>query len=219
MSSGTIEREVRAAGLKQLSPQRVAQFETYLGLLLKWNAKINLTAVREPGAIIRRHFIECIQCAQALPVPTQPTPALLDFGSGAGLPGIPIAICRPEIRVTLGESQRKKASFLREVTRSLELNAEVFDGRIEEMPAERRFSIVTLRAVDKMADASRSALARMTSQGWLTVFVTRATRSGIEAALPEIEWRQTVPSVRLDKGEILFGQRRQRGVFHVEHRR
>jgi 16S rRNA (guanine527-N7)-methyltransferase len=133
---------------------------------------------------------------------------LLDFGSGAGLPGIPIAICRPEIRVTLGESQRKKASFLQEAVRSLELNAEAFDGRIEVMPAERRFSIITLRAVDRMTEACQSALRRIAPQGWLVVFVTKATRLGIEAALPEIEWRQTMPSVDLDEGEILFGQRR-----------
>jgi 16S rRNA (guanine527-N7)-methyltransferase len=207
VNSEPIEREIREAGLKERSPGVIAQFQTYLELLLKWNAKLNLTSVREPEAIIRRHFIECIQCAQALPVPT-PAPTLLDFGSGAGLPGIPIAICRPEIRVTLGESQRKKASFLREAVRSLGLNAEVFDGRIEEMPPERRFSIVTLRAVDKMTDACRSALARMAPQGWLTVFATKATRSGIEAVLPEIEWRQTVSGLSLDKGDILFGQRR-----------
>lgn len=208
MNSESIEREIREAGLKELSLGVIAQFQTYLELLLKWNAKLNLTSVREPEAIIHRHFIECIQCAQTLPVPTQPAPTLLDFGSGAGLPGIPIAICRPEIHVTLGESQRKKSSFLREAVRSLRLNAEVFDGRIEEMPPERRFSIVTLRAVDKMTEACRSALARMAPQGWLTVFATEATRSGIEAALPEIEWWQTVPGLNLDKSEILFGQRR-----------
>lgn len=208
MSSVTIEREVREAGLKPLSPHSLEQFETYLQLLLKWNAKVNLTAVREPEMIIRRHFVECIQCAQALPASTQPNQTLLDFGSGAGLPGIPIAICRPEIRVTLGESQRKKVSFLREAARSLVVSAEVFDGRVEEIAAERRFSIVTLRAVDKMTEACQSALARMAPQGWLAVFATKVTRSGIEAALPEIEWRQTIPSVGLDQGQILLGQRR-----------
>ena len=69
---------------------------------------MNLTAVREPEAIIRRHFVECAFAAQHLPTDIT---TLLDYGSGAGLPGIPIAICRPEIRVTLAEAQGKKAPF------------------------------------------------------------------------------------------------------------
>ena len=91
------------------------QFSTYLELLLRWNARLSLTAIREPGQIIRRHFAECAFAAQHLPADIE---SLLDYGSGAGLPGIPFAICRPEIRVTLAEAHGKKASFLREVVRS-----------------------------------------------------------------------------------------------------
>ena len=108
----------------RLPPGAGDQLAAYLALLLKWNSKLNLTAVREPAEIVRRHLVECIQCAQALPE----VRTLLDFGSGAGLPGVPIAIVRPEIRVTLGESQGKKSAFLREVVRTLGLNAEVFDS-------------------------------------------------------------------------------------------
>lgn len=204
MSSAAIESAIREAGLKSLSPKALSQFETYLTLLLKWNSRLNLTAIREPEAIIRRHFVESIQCAQALPE----VPTLLDFGSGAGLPGIPIAICRPEFHVTLGESQQKKAAFLREAVRSLGLNTEVFDGRIEEMPYERLFSAVTLRAVDKMTEASRVALARIAPQGWLVLFATEATESALKAVLPEIEWRRKLPMIGLDRGEILLGQRK-----------
>lgn len=204
MNSVAIELAVREAGLKALSPEAAARFATYLTLILKWNSKLNLTAIREPEAIIRRHFIECIQCAQALPN----GPTLLDFGSGAGLPGIPIAICRPEISVTLGESQRKKAAFLRETLRSLELNGEIFDGRIEELPPTRHFSIVTLRAVDKMAEACRIALARMIPESWLVLFVTTGTEPELRSALPEVDWRQTLPISGLATGGILFGQLR-----------
>ena len=204
MSSAAIESAIREAGLKSLSSKALSQFETYLALLLKWNSRLNLTAIREPEAIIRRHFVESIQCAQALPE----VPTLLDFGSGAGLPGIPIAICRPELHVTLGESQQKKAAFLREAVRSLGLNAEVFGGRIEEMPHERLFSVITLRAVDKMAEASRTSLARIAPQGWLVLFATEATETALKAVLPEIEWRQKLPIIGLDRGEISLGQRK-----------
>ena len=135
-----------------LDAPTVAQLETFLALLLRWNARINLTAVREPAEIIRRHFAESIFAAKQIP---QRAKTLLDHGSGAGFPGIPIAICRPEIAVTLAESQNKKAAFLREAVRTLGLKAEVWPGRVEAMEPGRVFDAVTLRAVEKMAAACK----------------------------------------------------------------
>jgi 16S rRNA (guanine527-N7)-methyltransferase len=202
-----ISEAIQGAGLQNLSSEELAKFEAYLALLLKWNSRLNLTAVREPEAIIRRHFVECVQCAQILPaLPERPT--LLDFGSGAGLPGIPIAICRPEIRVTLAESQGKKAAFLREAVRTLDLKSEIFDGRVEAMAPGRCFSVVTLRAIDKMSEACRTAAARIAAGDWIAVFATGDTEAGLKAALPEIEWRNAWPIPTLDKGKILVGQRR-----------
>src|SRR6185369_12464 len=133
---------LKAAGMEGLDGQVSARFGTYLELILRWNARTNLTAVRDPEGIIQRHFLESIACARMLPVGIA---TLLDFGSGAGLPGIPIALCRPEIAVTLAESQGKKAAFLREAVRGLELNPAVFAGRAESLPTQ--FDCVTLRAV------------------------------------------------------------------------
>lgn len=167
-----------------LDAEQVARFEAYLGLLVKWNARMNLTAVREPEAIVRRHFAECIFAAQQIPSKTK---TLLDFGSGAGLPGIPIAICRPKIGVTLAESQGKKATFLREAVRTLGLKAEVWGERVEAMPAERVFDAVTLRAVDRMAEACRTAVHRVAVGGWLGVFTTRKKEEALEQ-LEGIRW-------------------------------
>ena len=169
-------------------------FERYLALLLKWNARMNLTAIREPEAIVRRHFRECIFAARQIPSGVR---TLLDFGSGAGLPGIPIAICRPEIRVTLAESQGKKAAFLREAVRVLELNAEVWGERVEAMPPGRRFDAVILRAVDNMANACRLAAERVTAAGWFGVFSTLSVESALPD-LPDIRWGEsiTVPGSR-----------------------
>lgn len=205
VNSSAIAGAIEEAGLEALSPEALAKFETYLALLLKWNARLNLTAVREPAVIVRRHFIESIQCAQALPR-LGAEPALLDFGSGAGFPGIPIAICRPEIRVTLAESQGKKAAFLSEAVRSLELNADVFYGRVEEMPQTKTFSAVTLRAVDKMAEACKIAVARIAPGGWIVLFATEGTEAELKAILPAIHWKTKLHIPGLEKGGLLMGQ-------------
>jgi 16S rRNA (guanine527-N7)-methyltransferase len=138
------------------------QLSTYLDLLLKWNARTNLTAIRDPEKIVRRHFGESLFAAQHL---NPGTTSLLDFGSGAGFPGLPIALLRPDIHVTLAESQNKKASFLREAVRSLDLpTIEVWPDRVESMPTIRQFHTVALRAVDHMAAAIASAAPRATHQ-------------------------------------------------------
>ena len=126
------------------------QLSTYLDLLLKWNARTNLTAIRDPEEIVRRHFGESLFAARHL---DPATATLMDFGSGAGFPGLPIALLHPEIRVTLAESQNKKASFLREVIRTLGLPTEVWPERVESLPPGRQFDTVTLRAVDHMTQA------------------------------------------------------------------
>lgn len=167
-----------------LDAPTVAQLETFLLLLLRWNARINLTAVRKPEEIVRRHFAESIFAAKQIP---QRAKTLLDYGSGGGFPGIPIAICRPEIAVTLAESQSKKAAFLREAVRTLGLKAEVWPARVEEMEPGRVFDAVTLRAVDKMAVASKSGAERLAPRGWIAVFTTRKAEAALEE-IPGIRW-------------------------------
>jgi 16S rRNA (guanine527-N7)-methyltransferase len=188
-----------------LGPKAVEQFEAYLALLLKWNARINLTAVRKPEDIVRRHFAESIFAARQVPKKTK---TLLDYGSGAGFPGIPIAICRPEIGVTLAESQGKKAAFLLEAARTLGLKAEVWPGRVEEMAAERVFDAVTLRAVDKMPAACKAAAERLAPQGWIAVFATRKSEASLEK-IKGIQWDVEVVRIPGSDQEILkTGHRR-----------
>jgi 16S rRNA (guanine527-N7)-methyltransferase len=147
------------------------QLSTYLDLLLKWNARTNLTAIRDPGEIVQRHFGESLFAARHL---DSDTPTLLDFGSGAGFPGIPIALLRPDIRVTLAESQNKKASFLREAVRTLSLSAEIWSARVESMVANRQFHTVILRAVDDMEAALPIARVRIAPRGQLVLLTTVA---------------------------------------------
>ncbi len=196
--------ELRAhASVVGLHPQQIEQLENYLALLVKWNARMNLTAVREPAEIVRRHFAESLFAAGQIPARVK---TLLDFGSGAGLPGIPIAIVRPEMGVTLAESQNKKATFLREAVRTLGLKAEVWPARVEEMPPERVFDAVTLRAVDKMADACRTAANRLSPRGWIAVFATRRTEPAL-ADIPGIRWDAEVVIPGSEQGILKAGLR------------
>ena len=175
--------------LEALPPEAAAQLEAFLALLLQWNARINLTSVRDPESIVRRHFAESLFAAEHVP---QNAATLLDFGSGAGFPGIPIAIARPHLTVTLAESQGKKAAFLREAVRTLGLRAEVWPSRVEQMPAERVFDAVILRAVDKMPHACKLAVPRLAPGGWLAVFATHATESALDR-LSGIRWTAALP--------------------------
>jgi 16S rRNA (guanine527-N7)-methyltransferase len=198
-----IESAIASARLPLLSPDAIQKLAEYLRLLLRWNSRLNLTSVREPSEIVRRHFLECIQCAQVLPQ----VETLLDFGSGAGLPGVPIAIVRPEIRVTLGESQGKKAAFLSEVTRELRLNAEIYNSRIEAMASDLVFDAITLRAVDKMAQACRIAVQRLDTGGWIVIFATTGTESALETLSSSIVWKRKLPTCGLTRGLLLMGQK------------
>ena len=127
-ASARLHMLLKAAGLAPLDEETAGRFESYLSLFLRWNERLNLSAIRDEEGILSRHFIESIAVAHELP-PEIAT--LLDFGSGAGLPGIPIALCRPEIVVTLAESQGKKAAFLQEAVRVLGFPAKVHAGRAE----------------------------------------------------------------------------------------
>lgn len=186
-----------------LDPAAAERFERFLSLLLKWNARTNLTAVRAPEQIVQRHFAESIFAARRVPPVVR---TLLDFGSGAGFPGIPIAICRPDITVTLAESQNRKASFLREAVRTLDLKAEVWPGRVEAMPPQRVFDAVTLRAVDKMPAACRTAVDRLAEGGWIGVFATRATEEALRA-VHGVAWAEAVPLPATAQALLLEGQR------------
>jgi 16S rRNA (guanine527-N7)-methyltransferase len=164
-----------ALGETVLEPGVAGRFGAYASLLMRWNVRMNLTAVRDEEGILRRHFVESIVCARALP---SGIVTLLDFGSGAGLPGVPIALCRSEIAVTLAESQGKKAAFLREAARVLDMDVKVHGGRAELLT--ERFDCVTLRAVDRMGEAVRSAGARVVNGGWMTLLTTVADEDAVK---------------------------------------
>jgi 16S rRNA (guanine527-N7)-methyltransferase len=191
MPANALNDLLRRSNHPPLTVEQSERFAAYLALLQKWNAKTNLTAIRDEQGILSRHFLESILCASALPPGIQ---TLLDFGSGAGFPGIPIALMRPEIAVTLAESQNKKAAFLREAVRTLGLNAQVHSARAEQLP--QKFDCVTLRAVDNMPAAIPAAIALIASNGWLAVLTTRSEAPSIQQmanAVASFHWQPPIP--------------------------
>jgi 16S rRNA G527 N7-methylase RsmG len=111
-----------------LSPEQIALLANHYDLLTRWNRRLNLTSVANLHEMIRLHYFESLFLGAQLP---RGPLSILDAGSGAGFPGIPIAVLRPECSVTLSESRSRKAVFLREATRELS-NVSVFSGRAED---------------------------------------------------------------------------------------
>lgn len=174
-------RQLLAPFDPQLSPALAGKLLVYLDLLLRWNSRTNLTAIRDPETIVLRHFGESLFTALQLP-PGGGT--LLDLGSGAGFPGLPIALARPDWQVTLAESQGKKAAFLQEAVRTLGVDVEVWSRRVELMPSARRFRVVTLRAVDTGESAVAEARMRVAEGGALFHLTSRTDEDERCIAIP-----------------------------------
>ena len=171
-----------------LDAQALNRLQTYLDILLKWNAKTNLTAIRDPQQIVQRHFGESLFAAEQIGSTWN---TLLDFGSGAGFPGLPVQILYPDKSILLAESQNKKASFLREAVRSLNLPTQILAVRVDTLPADRLFDLITLRAVDNMDLALAEAASRLSPGGRLAVLTTASLISGI----PGVAATVTIPNL------------------------
>jgi 16S rRNA (guanine527-N7)-methyltransferase len=127
----------------------------YTELLAKWNRTYNLTAIRDPLEMITHHLLDSLAVVPHLAMPGKA--ALADVGSGGGLPGIPIAIARPEWQVTLNDANQKKAAFLRQAAIELSLpNVAVYEGRVETWNPAVRFAVVISRAFAELAHFIRA---------------------------------------------------------------
>ena len=131
-----------------LTNEQVAKFEKYRDLLLEWNEKFNLTAITDLDEIEEKHFIDSLYTCKFIDFSKG---KLLDIGSGAGFPGIPLAIAFPKLKVTLLESNGKKVSFLEEVKSQLGLeNVSVINGRAEDLKQRDYYDFITARAVKQL---------------------------------------------------------------------
>lgn len=127
----------------------------YLELLSKWNRTYNLTAIREPVEMVSHHVLDSLAVVPHLPMGA--ADSLADVGSGPGLPGIPIAIARPQWRVTLNDANEKKAAFLRQASIELQLaNSSVHEGRAERWKPAAAFTVVISRAFAELSEFIRA---------------------------------------------------------------
>ncbi len=177
LTNSKLNERLRELGLESLDKETASLFGLYLSLFIRWNEKLNLSSDRDEDAIIARHIIESIVVARELPDGIR---SLLDFGSGGGLPGIPIALRRTEIAVTLAESQGKKAAFLMEAVRTLGISVTVYAQRAETLRSA--FDCVILRAVDKMPKAVAAAVPLVALGGWLALMTTHAALTAVQLA-------------------------------------
>jgi len=159
----------------------------YVALLAKWNRSYNLTAIREPQAMVRQHLLDSLAVLPHLPL-AEENGRLADAGSGAGLPGIPLALARPQWHVALIESNQKKTAFLRQATIELGMkNIEVHEGRVEAWRPASLFSLVISRAFAELAEFVASCRHLVAPAG---------TLAAMKGKRPDAELDRLPPGVR-----------------------
>ena len=202
----------RALGEFQIAvnDSQVLQIQQYTNILLTWNEKINLTAIRDPIEILNRHFCECMYAASTVPVKDG---RLADVGSGAGFPGLPLKILRPELDVVLIEANIKKATFLAEVIRDLGLaDVRVLVSRYRELGEEvAPLDFVCSRALGEFTSFLEWAHSEKVAAKQVILWIGARD-------LPEIQkiqtwkWREPIPVPQSLRRFLLVGTRKMQPV-------
>lgn len=177
---------VRDLGLV-LDDARIAQLLDYLDLIQKWNRVYNLTAVRDPHEMLRQHLLDSLAVVNPLLRHTRQMPCtLLDVGSGAGLPGVVIAICRPEIRVDCVDTVAKKAAFIQQAAVTLKLpNLRGLHQRVENLAGP--YDVIASRAFSSLADFTAWSSAALAGQGVWMAMKGRHPADEIAALPPQVQ--------------------------------
>lgn len=185
-----LEQGIKDANL-DISAQTQQRLLDYLVLMQKWNKVHNLTAVRDADEMVTLHLLDSL-----VVLPFIDAKNLLDVGSGAGLPGIPLAICLPDLQVTVIDSNSKKVSFMRQAKAELGItNLEVLGGRVEEISSTRKFEIIISRAFSDLSLFISLTHHLLDSQGkWLAMkgvypeveLAELAAKTGVTASKVEV---------------------------------
>jgi 16S rRNA (guanine(527)-N(7))-methyltransferase RsmG len=193
--------EVGLGGVR-LGDAQIQALERHLEMLVKWNRKMNLTSLADVDEIVRRHYAESLWLGSVLPAGPL---SIADVGSGAGFPGYPIAVLRPESSVALIESSSRKAVFLRQACRGIE-NLKVIEGRAED--CRERFDWLVARGVawrDLAGLVGRLA-------DCVGVLVGEGSVRELQGD-PRIAWREPLPVPWMERSVAMLG------TFHVKHHR
>jgi 16S rRNA (guanine527-N7)-methyltransferase len=161
----------------------------YIALIEKWNRVYNLTAIREPEKMVSHHLLDSLAVS-----PHLHAKRLLDAGSGAGLPGIPLALANPDMHVTLLDSNHKKAAFLNQAVMELKLkNAEVCSERVESWQTQNRFDVVISRAFSDMGEFVRVTRQLLAPGGTFAAMKGLHPYEEIDKLPPDCKVRQVLP--------------------------
>jgi 16S rRNA (guanine527-N7)-methyltransferase len=220
-----------------LSSAQLHDISTYIDILIRWNARINLTAVRDPDEIVTRHFGESLFAARHLfpttvheaavspplfpsgvrvgtavqACPERSSAALTtvaDLGSGAGFPGLPIKLWAPHISLTVIESNHKKATFLREVARALTLTDVDIQNTRAETVTGKAFDVVTLRAVERFESILPAAAALVGPAGRLALLIGASQYDRAHTSLRQFAWSAAVPIPTSRSRILLTGEKK-----------
>lgn len=181
-------------GLKQLdinvTDEMIERFEDYYELLIDWNSKINLTSIVEEDEVIAKHFLDSLLIVKAFDMKS--IKSVLDVGSGAGFPGIPLKIIYPHIQLVLLDSVNKKVKFLQEVCQKLRLpDIKCLHGRAEDFAQEpvyrEKFDCVLSRAVSNLSTLSEYCLPFTQLGGYFIAYKSSDYELEVEDALHAIE--------------------------------
>lgn len=146
--SGVLDEGITAMGL-DISPAQRDKLLDYLGLMFKWNAVYNLTSLRDPMQMVTHHLLDSLAAVPAFAQARN----VLDVGSGGGLPGIVLAIVRPDMKVSMIDTVHKKTAFLTQVKAELGLtNVTVYTMRVEQLQVSDKFDVITSRAFADLSD-------------------------------------------------------------------
>ena len=193
-----LEPFMGSQGQKPNAQDLISRISTYIDILQRWNARINLTAIRDEEQIVTRHFGESLFAARNLfPLCPSVPPVVkglevADVGSGAGFPGIPIKLWAPDVSLTLIESNQKKATFLKEVTRVLTLtNVNIQTARAESLTAAS-FDVVILRAVERFESILPVAANLVAPGGRLALLIGQTQLPRAQSTLPALNWSDPI---------------------------
>jgi len=159
-----------------LSEKQAADFAVHARDLVHWNRKVNLTAITDPFEMAVKHYLDSIITVPLIDdfMTGNSVTSLLDVGSGAGFPGIPLKIAVPSLSVTLLEARRKRVNYLKQAIRSLQISGvQVCQQRFEDMPQEKRFDLIVCRAFADLRLFVRSALPLLNDNGLVVAYKGR----------------------------------------------
>lgn len=178
----------------QIDGEKIEKFEIHALELIKWNQKTNLTAITDPVDVAVKHYLDSIIPAKIIPFGT----SLLDIGSGAGFPGIPLKILMPSLSVTLIDASRKKVSFLKHVIRILELkNIDAFHIRAEDFAKKpdvaNTYGVIISRALTSLTTFAMTALGFLKKEGVIIAMKGKVSDGDIQLLRSAIRKKLGIP--------------------------